>query len=207
MQPITEAPRDTESPKRHAILAAAGDLFVVQGYGAVSMDAIARAASVSKATLYAHFASKDVLFATIIREACRENVATGNFIPCADLDIVGALTDLGRQMLRFLLEPRTLAIYRVVISESARFPELGRGFYESGPGLCRSVFADWLDRQQANGRLRVADTGVAAEQFIGMLRSGLYTRATLGLAAAPWDAEIEVVVASAVAVFVRAYSA
>ena len=207
MPPLTETPSIADSPKRQAILVAAGDLFVAQGYGAVSMDAIARAASVSKATLYAHFASKDVLFATIIREACRENVSASAFMPDAGVDIRRALGDLGRRMLRFLLEPRTLAIYRVVIAESARFPELGRGFYESGPGLFRSVFAEWLGQQQASGRLRVDDAGMAAEQFIGMLRSGLYTRATLGLAAPPWDQEIESVVASAVAVFVRAYSA
>ena len=58
------------------VLDAATALFMAQGYGAVSMDAIARAAGVSKATLYAHFSSKDQLFATIIGEACRQNIAS-----------------------------------------------------------------------------------------------------------------------------------
>jgi TetR/AcrR family transcriptional repressor of mexJK operon len=205
MQPLAETPRDADSPKRQAILCAAGDLFVAHGYGAVSMDAIARAASVSKATLYAYFASKDVLFATIIREACKENVSAGNFIPDAELDIGRALIGLGGRMLRFLLEPRPLAIYRVVISEGARFPELGRAFYEAGPGVFRTVFADWLVGQHAAGRLRVEDKLLAADQFISMLRGGLYMRATLGLAAPPWDQEVDAIVASAVAVFVRAY--
>lgn len=206
MQSVPEASRDADSPKRQAILVAAGDLFVAQGYGAVSMDAIAKAASVSKATLYAYFASKDVLFATIIREACRENVAAGNFIPDTAMDIGRALTDLGGRMLRFLLEPRALAIYRVVVSEGTRFPELGRAFYEAGPGLFRTVFADWLSGQCAAGRLQVDDPVLTADQFISMLRGGLYMRATLGLAAPPWDDEIAAIVASAVAVFVRAYA-
>lgn len=206
MQPMVEPPRDADSPKRQAILSAAGDLFVSQGYGAVSMDSIARAASVSKATLYAHFASKDDLFANIIRGACTENVSTGHFTPNAEQDIGGALSELGGRMLRFLLEPRALAIYRVVVAESARFPELGRAFYESGPGLFRSVFGAWLAAQHAAGRIVVDDPLLAADQFIGLLRGSLYMRATLDLAAQPWDAEVEAVVGAAVAVFLRAYA-
>jgi TetR/AcrR family transcriptional repressor of mexJK operon len=205
MQPVLEVPRDADSPKRQAILDAASDLFVSQGYGAVSMDAIARAASVSKATLYAHFASKDVLFANIIRGACQENVSAGHFLPDAEMDLGQALTDLGGRMLRFLLDGRPLAIYRVVVAESTRFPELGRAFYESGPGLFRTVFAGWLAEQHAVGRIRVDDPMLAADQFISMLRGGLYMRATLGLAVPPWDQEIDAIVASAAAMFVRAY--
>ena len=205
MQPLPETPRDADSPKRQAILLGASDLFVAQGYGAVSMDAIAKAASVSKATLYAHFASKDVLFATIIREACRENVSPGSFLPDSAMDTGRALTDLGARMLRFLLDPRALAIYRVVVSEGTRFPELGRAFYDSGPGLFRTVFGDWLERQHAAGRLRVDDKLLAADQFISLLRGGLYMRATLGLAVPPWEAEIDAIVASATAMFLRAY--
>lgn len=205
MHPIHEAARETESPKRQAILDAAGELFVAQGYGAVSMDAIARAAAVSKATLYAHFASKDVLFANIIGGACKENISADDFLPDSDIDIASALTILGGRMLRFLLDVRPLAIYRVVVSESPRFPELGRAFYEAGPGLFRTVFGDWLARQHAAGRLRVNDPECAADQFISMLRGSLYMRATLGLAAPPWDDEIDAIVESAVSMFMRAY--
>ena len=69
---------DAEPPKRQAILNAATELFVARGYGAVSMDAIARAADVSKATLYAHFESKDRLFARIVSDACQENITPGD---------------------------------------------------------------------------------------------------------------------------------
>jgi TetR/AcrR family transcriptional repressor of mexJK operon len=106
--------------------------------------------------------------------------------------------------LRFLLEDRALAIHRVVISESVRFPELGRAFYDNGPGVFRRVFGNWLAEQTAAGRLAVAEPDLAADQFIGLLRGGLYLRATLGLAT-PSDAEIDAAVGSAVAAFVRAY--
>ncbi|MDR3537397.1 MAG: TetR/AcrR family transcriptional regulator [Acetobacteraceae bacterium] len=204
----TADPRhDTESPKQQAILTAAGELFMHQGYGATSMDAIARGAGVSKATLYAHFASKDVLFATIINQACLDNIVVGEFLPLDAPDLAAALTALGSRMLRFLLEDRALAIHRVVTAESMRFPELGRAFYDNGPRLFREVFGTWLARQQAAGRLAVPDPGIAADQFIGMLRTGVYQRATFGLQPPPTEAEIDATVAAAVSTFLKAYAA
>jgi TetR/AcrR family transcriptional repressor of mexJK operon len=196
---------DADSPKRQAVLEAASNLFIAQGYGAVSMDAIARAAGVSKATLYAHFASKDLLFATIINEACRQNVAVGALLPDPSGDLAAGLAALGGRMLRFLLEDRALAIHRVVIGESVRFPELGRAFYENGPGMFRRSFADWLQVQVAAGRLTVPDPLLAADQFIGMLRSAeIYVRATLGLERG--DADLDATVAAAVRTFLKAYA-
>ena len=48
--------------KAVAIMQAAKALFLEHGFGAVSMDQIARQAGVSKATVYAHFTSKEKLF-------------------------------------------------------------------------------------------------------------------------------------------------
>ena len=200
-------PESAESPKRQAILQAAAELFMAQGYGAVSMDVVARAAAVSKATLYAYFASKERLFATIINEACQQNVAVGDFLPMDAPDLVAALTALGQRMLHFLLEDRALAIHRVVISESVRFPELGRAFYENGPEVFRRVFGEWLAAQSAAGRLAVPDPIMAADQFIGMLRTtGVFLRASLGLPPPPADAEIDATVTAAVTTFLRAYA-
>ncbi|HVC63098.1 MAG TPA: TetR/AcrR family transcriptional regulator [Acetobacteraceae bacterium] len=202
-----EIRHDPDSPKRQAVIAAAGELFIAQGYGAVSMDAVARAAGVSKATLYAHFASKDRLFATIIKEACRQKVAAIDLLaePCDDL--AAALTALGQQMLRFLLDAKPLAIQRVVMAECVRFPELGRAFYENGPEVFRRTFGAWLAVQAGAGRLAVPDPVIAADQFLGMLRAtGIFLRASLGLPPAPADADIDATVAAAVRTFLRAYA-
>jgi TetR/AcrR family transcriptional repressor of mexJK operon len=161
MSGTAELRQDSESPKRQLVLDAAADLFMAQGYGAVSMDAIARAAGVSKATLYAYFSSKDQLFATIIGEACRQNIAVATYLPASETDVRVALTSLASHTLRFLLQERALAIHRVVISESVRFPELGRAFYDNGPGVFRRVVGDWLAEQTAAGRLAVADPALA----------------------------------------------
>lgn len=202
-----EIRHDSESPKRQAVICAAGDLFIAQGYGAVSMDAVARAAGVSKATLYAHFASKDALFATIINEACLKNVAVGDLLPEPAGDLAAALSALGQRMLRFLLDPGALAIHRVVVAESVRFPELGRAFYDNGPGLFRQTFSEWLTVQAAAGQLGVPDPLMAADQFMGMLRTGgIFLRASLGLPPPPTEAEINATVAAAVRTFLRAYA-
>jgi TetR/AcrR family transcriptional regulator, mexJK operon transcriptional repressor len=205
MGATAELRQDSDSPKRQLVLDAAADLFMAQGYGAVSMDAIARGAGVSKATLYAYFSSKDQLFATIIGEACRSNIAVAAFLPDDAGDVRTTLIALAGRMLRFLLEERPLAIHRVVISESLRFPELGRAFYDNGPGAFRQAFGDWLAGQTALGQLAVPDAVLAAEQFMGLLRGGLYLRATLGLTP-PTEAEIDATVTSAVDAFVRAYA-
>jgi TetR/AcrR family transcriptional repressor of mexJK operon len=200
---------ETDSPKRLQILDAAAELFIAQGYGAVSMDVIARAAGVSKATLYAHFTSKDLLFATIIGDACRANVMGQRLSSLAHgatvTDVGAALTALGLGVLRFLLEEQSLAIFRVVLAEGVRFPELGRAFHESGPAQFRRSFGPWLGEQVMAGRLRAADPDIAADQFIGLLRTGLHLRATLGLPPAPTEAEIVATVAAAVDTFMRAF--
>lgn len=197
---------DTKSPKRQLMLEAAAALFMAHGYGTVSMDAIARAAGVSKATLYAHFASKEQLFATIIEQGCHEHLVADSFLPVGEVDLRSALTELGGRVLRFLLEDGKLAIFRVVIGESWRFPELGRAFYEHGPmNFCR-VFSAWLAAHQEAGRLAMADPTMAAEQFIGLLRTGLHTRATLGLPPPPSEAEIDATVTAAVDTFLKAYA-
>ena len=201
-------PEEPESPKRRAILAAATDLFAAKGYGAVSMEAIARAADVSKATLYAYFESKDRLFATIVRVACQENIlaaiAPSEDPPHGPEEIESVLRAIGGRILRFFLDPRTLAVQRLVVAESARFPELGMAFYLNGPAASRESLSAWMTRQPS---LRVPDPGMASDHFMGLLRTGLFNRATLGVGPEAGDAEIDAAVMAAVGTFLRAFGA
>ncbi len=201
---LLDAPIAGPSPKRRQVLEAATDLFLANGYGAVSMDAVARAANVSKATLYAHFASKDVLFATIMRErSLAKQLDAPMFEHVGDLR--AALEAIGRQVLRFMVQDRTLAIYRIALAESARFPELGRAFYDNGPGKSKVWAEEWLAKQQAAGLIRPCDLGVATQQFMALLRSSVFMRASLALLPAPQDEEIEATVRAAVDTWLRAF--
>jgi TetR/AcrR family transcriptional regulator, mexJK operon transcriptional repressor len=200
----TEIRTSNDSPKRQLVLEAATSLFMAHGYGAVSMDAIARAAGVSKATLYAHFTSKDQLFATIIGDACRQKFSPSELLPTDTTDPRAALVAFGSRLLSFFLEERALAIHRVVIGESTRFPELGRAFYDSGPAAMLRMFGGWLAEQTAAGRLAVTDPFMAADQFISLLRTSVFLRASLGLAPPPTQAEIDATVEAAVSMFLKA---
>lgn len=187
------------------MIEASADLFMAHGYEKVSMDAVARAAGVSKATLYAHFTSKDMLFASIVGEACQRNPALESGFPAEVSDIRAALTAIGSRVLIFLLQPHTQAIYRVAVAESGRFPELGRAFMANGPQRFLDRFSVWLAEQTAAGHLAVADPLLAAEQFGALLRLTRFMRVTLGQADAYTEADIRTTVNAAVDTFMKAF--
>jgi TetR/AcrR family transcriptional repressor of mexJK operon len=201
-------PVEIASPKRRAILEAAAALFMAEGYGAVSMDAVARGAGVSKATLYAHFGAKDRLFAAIITEACQvmREACLGE-AESAELPPREALRRMGRHWLGFLLGPRALAVRRIVVAEGVRFPELARAFYDNGPSVTRAWLAGWIQAEAARGRLRCPDADRAAEQFLALLTGDIVLRATLGLGEPPDAPAIEAQVEAVVDTFCRAFGA
>lgn len=196
-----------QAAKRHAILAAARRLFMAEGLAGTSMDAVAREADVSKATLYAHMASKDALFGAVVTESCqamaREAVAQAGH----GTSLREGLARFGEATLRFLVKPGTLAIYRTVMAEAPRAPGIAAAFYEAGPVAGRRALAAWLAEEQALGRLDPSvQAEVAAVDFIGLLRSDVWLRAGLGLGV-PDDDALRAAAEHAAAVFCRAYGA
>jgi TetR/AcrR family transcriptional repressor of mexJK operon len=206
---VTAAPA---SAKARAILDAAAELFITQGYGAVSMDAVAKRASVSKATLYAHFGAKDRLFAAIIQSACLDmRGETPEMGPAganlSDASLFDAMLPMAIRWLSFLLRERSLGMYRVVVAEGARFPELARAFHENGPRATRQWLTGWLAAQAARGLLQAPDPALAADQCLALLRSEMFLQATLGIGPLPDEAAIAASAAAAVRTFCRAYGA
>jgi len=200
------APATRPGVKPRAILEAAATLFLAQGYAAVSMDAVARRAGVSKATLYAHFPGKDALFRMMVEEQCRRMAAEATAGASHGDDIDRALARLAAAVLRFLVAPETLAIHRIVQSEAAREPELAAAFYAAGPATARAQLASWFAAAQALGQLRAdADPARAAVEFSALLRGDLWLRAGLGLGEPPDAAAIEAAAAAAAETFLRAY--
>ncbi len=199
-------PSPVASRKRQAVLEAAAKLFIGQGYGAVSMDAVAKAAGVSKATLYAHFSGKDALFAEIVRNRLSRLKTDSATVANHALPPRESLRAMGQHWMRFMLAPRTLAIYRIVVGEGTRFPDLARAFHAAGPDQGLAWMTAWVEEEIRLGRLR-ADTNAqrAAEQMVGLLRGNLYLRSVLGLQTTVTDAEIDEVVDAAAETFLRAY--
>lgn len=194
------------SGKAEQIVAAARRIFLEQGYGASSMDAIAQAAGVSKATVYAHFAGKEALFAAIIRSECRMRSSALLSSEIEALPIATALERIGRNFLDLVLSPQAVAVHRVVIAESGRFPELGRVFYDSGPRMLLGHLSAFLRRADERGTLAIPDPDIAAEQFLSMLKGEVHLRRILGLLQHAEPAVVDRVVTGAVSLLLRAYA-
>src|SRR5215217_4650027 len=143
---------ETRSPKPRAILDAAGKLFLAQGFAAVSMDAVAREAGVSKATLYAHFPGKDALFAAMVAERCDRMASEASALAGHGGGTEAALRRLCRTVLGFLVAPSTIAIHRIVQAEAVRAPGLAEAFYAAGPGAGLARLACWIAEEQRLGR-------------------------------------------------------
>ena len=130
---------DEDSAKRRQIIEGARAVFLAQGFDAASMNDIARAAGVSKGTLYVYFKHKEQLFEAIVEQEC-EVQAEGIFdLDPNDHDVEAVLTRLGVAYVKFLCRPEKASAIRTVIAIADRMPELGRKFYERGParGIAR----------------------------------------------------------------------
>jgi len=168
------------SAKREAILDAAQRAFLEEGYAATSMDGVATGASVSKATIYAHFESKEQLFAAVMHRGCDSSFAL--VPPDESADARTALTVTAQRLMALLMAPKALALYRVVVAEASRSPDLARTYYENGPVRGKAAITAVIALLQRRGELApAADAGTITDQLIGMLRAETFQRALLGL--------------------------
>ena len=175
---------------------AATDLFLRDGYGTTSLEAVAAAAGVSKRTLYARFSGKAALLQVVVARLVT------NWLPAFDAEIEhgGSLRDtlLGsaRVMLATALTPQALGLYRLVIAEIGRFPELALVMREAGAG----AGTDRLARVMAAAG--IVEPIWAAEQFMALLLS-VPQRRGLGLGPPLDAAEQEVWAERAVDLFLN----
>ena len=177
----SETPRAARTRRKlEAILDAARRLFREHGYAATSMDALAIAAEVSKATLYAQFPGKRELFAAVVQqEGDRQSSALLNDATARRGELRAQLLRFGRAVQDLLTSEQTIASYRMVASEAARLPELGRTYYENGAALLHERLESFLSAEMSAGRLRTGPPHIAAMQFIGLVRGDLMLKALL----------------------------
>lgn len=195
--------RPPDPRKRDAILAAARQVFVADGYAA-SMDRVAEAAGVSKQTIYKHFESKEALFEAIVRQ--RSDRLTGPLLTApADAAVETVLHGLALRFLELLTLPDYACILRVLVGTQGQFPGLADHFYEVGPRRSLGRLADYLARMDRQGALRVPDPLLAAEQFLGLVNGQMQMRMVLGIATDTDPALMDARARAAVAVFLKAY--
>ena len=199
------SPTDDESAKRRQIIEGARAVFLAHGFDAASMNDIARAAGVSKGTLYVYFKHKEELFEAIVEQEC-DAQAEGIFDFAPDNhDVGGALTRLGVAYVNFLCRPEKASAIRTVIAIADRMPEVGRKFYESGPERGMTLLADYLSGQIDAGVLAIDDVEIAAVQLMESFQAKLFKPMVFNFAPAPSPEQIERVVRIAVRTFLAAY--
>jgi TetR/AcrR family transcriptional regulator, mexJK operon transcriptional repressor len=189
--------------KEAQILAAARHAFLEHGFAETSVDAIARAANVSKTTLYAYFPSKEALFCHLIQSECENKRGS---IPKPDLDggLVAALDILCRHFVSVFLSRESAGFFQSVSSERWRFPELCELYFNSGKKAVLEFVAAYLTEAKARGLLQFDDANIAAEQLLNLAVADLPLRVALGLELRS-EAEYEKIMQSGIAVFLKAY--
>src|SRR5262249_42730278 len=123
---LKERPQSADSAKRRQIMDGARSIFLGHGFDAASMSDIARAAGVSKGTLYVYFENKEQLFSAIVQEECLAHAEGAFDLDPNDRDVETALVRLGRDFVEFLCRPEKASALRTVMAIAERMPEIGK---------------------------------------------------------------------------------
>lgn len=190
-----------EALRRDRLLDEAMALFAEHGYGALSLETIARRAHVSLRTIYRQFGGKAQLFGAVIRRVSDEFAAglPPDGDPERPLDEV--LVEFGRRYLYRITRPECTRLRTQILAEAQRFPELAAEFYRNGPQRTLARLGELFAAHQQAGRLLELDCRFLAGQFLSALRGEGFQRLQLGLEEAPSQAQIDAWVKPAVRLF------
>jgi AcrR family transcriptional regulator len=197
---------DEDSSKRRQILDGAGKVFMDLGFDGASMGEIARAAGVSKGTLYVYFADKNRLFEAIVEEEVLDQQKVAfNFDP--ERDVATTLREFGQAYIELLCRPRGGSAVRTVMAIAERMPEVGRRFYDNVVAQTIARLAVYLDARATAGDLKIEDNMLAASQFMMTCQASLFLPFVFQAAPAPSAERTAQVVESATQMFLAAYRA
>jgi len=163
-------PRSASLLLRERILDVATPLFLSHGYGLTSIEAVARQARVSKRTFYHRFADKSALFEAVVHRII-EGIRPPPDVPLIEGATLHAkLKRLAKLILQAALSPPTVALHRLLIAESARFPELARatGARDASQEAV-SLIGSLLARDLHNTAMDAASRDLAAAQFLQLV--------------------------------------
>jgi TetR/AcrR family transcriptional regulator, mexJK operon transcriptional repressor len=166
--------------KRAEILRAARPILLRDGLGGTTLDRVAAEGRISKMTLYRHFPSKEALFAGLVTAMCEDMRAGLENATSANLDKPAAkrLADELRAFTAALIEPDALALYRLIVADGWRFPDLSRVFDQSGMRIIRRRIAQLLE----SGGVPANKSRQVAAEVVAMVLGDAYQRAVLGIA-------------------------
>jgi AcrR family transcriptional regulator len=197
-----------DQPKRQEIIEGARQVFWAAGFDGASMAQIARAAGVSKGTLYVYFANKEALFEALVVQDRRKAAEAMFQVDEDESDVRTLLTRLGVSFVTIMVRPDHIALIRMVMAAAEKFPGVGRVFFETGPCFGMARLAAILEKRVEDGSLAISgDIELAAAQFFALCQGKLVKPQLFGIGEAPSTEKIRATVDSAVDVFMKAYGA
>ena len=197
--------RPKDLAKRQAILEAAKNLFVRNGYANTSMDAVATEAGVSKLTVYNHFNDKETLFSAAVVARCEEQIPELFFSLNSSMSIETVLLNIGRGFNTLANSPESIELHRLMVTMGSQGPNLSKIFFEAGPQRLLMEMERVLVRIEQSGALRFSSAKIAAEHFFSLLKGACNFRLMIGLCDELDPVIEEQHVQDVVRLFMRAY--
>jgi AcrR family transcriptional regulator len=187
------------------VVEGAREVFLRDGFEGASVDDIARAAGVSKATLYSYFPDKKLLFMEVATAQCKKQAHES--IDRIDISKPPSevLSLVAQQFLGFIYSDMGQRIFRICVAESDRFPQLGQEFYHSGPMIMRAAMVDYLRGAVERGELRISDFDLAADQFAELCKADLWPKLVFGIIQTVNEDDKARVIKGAVTTFLARY--
>lgn len=198
MAPTTDRPRRRAGRPSAAETAALDETvreaalaeFLAHGYDGTSMDAVARAAGTTKASLYARFATKEALFAAVLAWAvARPDWPVPEPPPPPLDDLAAGLLAVARAGWRRATDPAMVALSRIAIAEADRFPDLARRAQANSSWARRETVEALLRRHAAAGAIVADDPELLAEHFLAMVAGMPARLASFGIVHPPDEQE------------------
>lgn len=175
---MNHSTQESLSDRAILVLNVAKELFLQHGYEKTSLDMVIKGAGGSRRTVYAEFGNKQQLFqAVILRkiDELQQNLRQLN----TKEDPQTVLINMGTEFLSVLLAPDSLAMFRLMVGNVTRLPEVGKEVYQAGPPIGIKPLAEYLGGLQQQGLIQVEDTEQASHLLMAMFKGHIHIRAML----------------------------
>jgi AcrR family transcriptional regulator len=160
----------SDEETRVIIMDAARREFAASGYAATSMESVARSAGISTKTLYRLVPNKAALFEAMITDRIDALASTVRLRACQGSgDIETALREALLAFAELVLDPQVIALQRMILGESEKFPEIAETFYYKAIKRTEGTLSSWLQAQHKRGLIEIDNADVAAGMLLGML--------------------------------------
>lgn len=182
-KPAARPPRWRRQPEERPqqILEAAFRVFGSRGLHQATLDDVARAAGITKGTIYLYFPDKAALFSAMLK------ARVNDLLPPMEPSGGGRAPSTRRRLLmlagrlyRFFQSPAYLAMYRTMVGEASQFPEAAALLYREGILPANRRLAGVIQQGIAAGQFRKVDPMVAARAFVGMFQIFAVSQGLLG---------------------------